>query len=39
MLIEPFGLFRVREVWRQQFVQLIDGMPHVVPAFGRKQFI
>jgi hypothetical protein len=28
VLIEPPRLFRVREVWRQQFVQLIDGMPH-----------
>src|SRR5215475_12898095 len=32
VLIEPFRLFCVREVWRQQFVQLIDGMPHVVPV-------
>jgi hypothetical protein len=30
-LIEPLGLFRGQELRRQQFVELIDGMPHVVP--------
>ena len=28
--MKPFGLFRLQDIWRQQFLQFVDCMTHIV---------